>query len=81
LTVNYAKSGLIVLGKEIDWAERAANLLRCKLVQLPITYLGGATRGKHEKILFMATCIVKDTAQISKLEGKLSFQAWQTSPY
>ena len=50
LTVNYAKSGLIVLGKEIDWAERAANLLRCKLVQLPITYLGvplGANMRKY----------------------------------
>jgi len=40
LTVNYAKSGLIVIGKEDSWAERAAQLLECQLVQLPITYLG-----------------------------------------
>jgi len=50
LTVNYAKSGLIVLGKKEEWAERAANLLRCNLVQLPITYLGvplGANMRKY----------------------------------
>jgi len=38
--VNYAKSGLIVLGKEEGWAAMAADELKCKLVQLPITYLG-----------------------------------------
>ena len=40
LSVNYAKSGLIVIGKEEGWAARAAEDLQCQLVQLPITYLG-----------------------------------------
>ena len=40
LTVNYAKSGLVVIGKEDRWAAMAADVLKCKLVQLPITYLG-----------------------------------------
>ena len=40
LTVNYAKSGLIVLGKNDQWAEEAAAALQCSLVELPITYLG-----------------------------------------
>ena len=38
--MNYAKSGLVVLGKEESWAVMAADVLKCKLVQLPITYLG-----------------------------------------
>jgi len=40
LSVNYAKSGLIVLGKDESWAKNAAEDLQCKLVQLSITYLG-----------------------------------------
>ena len=40
LMVNFHKSGLIVIGKEADWGQQAANLLECKLVQLPMTYLG-----------------------------------------
>ena len=40
LTVNYAKSGLTVLGKDGQWAEEAAAALQCGLVELPITYLG-----------------------------------------
>jgi len=38
--VNYAKSSLIVIGKEEGWTDRAAEVLECQLVQLPITYLG-----------------------------------------
>jgi len=40
LKVNYAKSGLVVIGKDERWAAEAADILECKLVQLPITYLG-----------------------------------------
>jgi len=40
LTVNYAKSGLVVIGKDAKWAEMAAAELQCKLIELPITYLG-----------------------------------------
>ena len=40
LAVNYSKSGLIVFGKDDHWANRIARQLECKLVQLPITYLG-----------------------------------------
>jgi len=40
LTVNYAKSGLVVIDKEDGWAARAADILKFKLVQLPLTYLG-----------------------------------------
>ena len=40
LSVNYAKSGIIVIGKEDNWAVRAAEELQCTLVKLPITYLG-----------------------------------------
>jgi len=40
LTVNYAKSGLIVIGKDESWAMEAAKELQYNLVQLPITYLG-----------------------------------------
>jgi len=40
LTVNYAKSGLVVIGKGDGWAARAADILKFKLVQLPLTYLG-----------------------------------------
>ena len=40
LAVNYDKSGLIVIDKDEDWAVRAAELLKCRLIQLPITYLG-----------------------------------------
>jgi len=38
--VNYAKSALIVLGKDDSWATMAADILQCQLVKLPITYLG-----------------------------------------
>ena len=50
LTVNYTKSGLIVLGREEGWATMAANMLGCNLVQLPTTYLGvplGANMRKY----------------------------------
>jgi len=40
LTVNYAKSGIVVIGKDVNWAEMAAAELQCNLVELPITYLG-----------------------------------------
>ena len=40
LTVNYEKSGLIMIGKDAEWAEMAATELQCKLLELPITYLG-----------------------------------------
>jgi len=40
LAVNFAKSGLIVFGKEEQWAQNAAETLQCNLVELPITYLG-----------------------------------------
>ena len=40
LAVNYAKTGLIVIGKDAQWAEEAATTLQCSRVELPITYLG-----------------------------------------
>jgi len=40
LAVNYSKSGLIVFGKDESWAIEMAEKLSCKLVHLPITYLG-----------------------------------------
>jgi len=40
LGVNYAKSGLILLGKDDKWAAQATAGLGCTLVKLPITYLG-----------------------------------------
>jgi len=40
LAVNYSKSGFMVFGKEDEWATQLAAQLECKLVQLPITYLG-----------------------------------------
>ena len=40
LSVNYTKSALIVLGKDEEWAQRAASFLGCSIAQLPINYLG-----------------------------------------
>jgi len=40
LTVNYEKSGIIAIGKEDEWTARAAEMLKCRAVKLPITYLG-----------------------------------------
>ena len=40
LAVNYSKSGLLVLGKNEEWANRVASHLECQLVKLPVTYLG-----------------------------------------
>ena len=39
LTVNYAKSGLVVIGKEESWATMAVDILKWQLVQLPLIYL------------------------------------------
>jgi len=38
--VNYSKSGLIVFGKDEEWANEVARQLECNLVKLPVTYLG-----------------------------------------
>ena len=40
LTVNYEKSAITAIGKEDEWTARAANMLKCKVVHLPIIYLG-----------------------------------------
>ena len=40
LAINYSKCGLIVFGKEESWALEMVEKLSCKLVHLPITYLG-----------------------------------------
>ena len=50
LTVNYDKSGIIAIGKEDEWAAMAADLLKCKVVQLPITYLGVPLGANMRKI-------------------------------
>lgn len=40
LEINFSKSALIVLGKEEEWCKNLASSLGCRLVTLPITYLG-----------------------------------------
>jgi len=40
LVVNFHKTGMLAIGKEEEWGQQAANLIECKLVQLPMTYLG-----------------------------------------
>ena len=50
LTVNYDKSGIIVIGKEDERAAIAADLLKFKVVQLPITYLGVPLGANMRKI-------------------------------
>ena len=49
LSVNDAKLGLVVIGKEKSWATMVANILKCKLVQLLITYLGVALGANMRK--------------------------------
>jgi len=68
LAVNYHKSGLIVVGKEDEWAQNAAAVLGCSWVQLPIVYLGiplGANMKKAESW----------KGVIDKVQRKL--QAWK----
>ena len=40
LCVNYSKSGLLVLGKDEEWSLRMEQLMECRRIQLPFTYLG-----------------------------------------
>jgi len=40
LAVNYSKSAVLVFGKDEEWANEIARQLECRLVKLPITYLG-----------------------------------------
>lgn len=40
LKINYAKSGIICFGRNIEWIETIANKLGCQVVKLPTTYLG-----------------------------------------
>jgi len=40
LEVNYAKSGLLILGKDADWTMEMAQELGCSLINLLFNYLG-----------------------------------------
>jgi len=70
LMVNFHKSGLIVIGKEANWGQQAADLLGCKLAQLPITYLG-VPLGANMRKRASWQCI------IDKVHKRL--QAWKCS--
>lgn len=40
LRINFSKSGLIALGRSKLWGEQMAAKLGCKLIDIPISYLG-----------------------------------------
>ena len=40
LKINYAKSSFGVVGKSEQWCKEAAELLNCKILHIPFTYLG-----------------------------------------
>jgi len=70
LTVNYAKSGLLVIGKENGWAENAAQLLECQIVQLPLTYLGVPLGANMRKIASWQPVIEKIQLKLSSWKAK-----------
>ena len=40
LKINYAKSSFGAVGKSEQWCKEAAELLNCKILHIPFTYLG-----------------------------------------
>jgi len=69
LAINYNKLGLIVIEKKDQWADSAAQMLDCMLVQLPITYLG-VPLGANMRRFSLWQCIIE------KIQNRLG--SWKT---
>ena len=50
LNINYSKSAIISICYEENWAADMADALRCKIMSLPITYLGIALGANSKKV-------------------------------
>jgi len=69
LAVNYGKSGLIVFGKNDQWARRISGELKCKLVQLPCTYLGIPLGANMRKVSSWQPVIEKIQGRLNTWKG------------
>jgi len=69
LAVNYSKSGLIVFGKDESWAIEMAEKLSCKLVHLPITYLGVPLGANMRKVSSWQGVLDKVQSKLQSWKG------------
>ena len=70
LAVNYSKSAILVFGKEEEWANEIARQLECRLVQLPITYLGVPLGSNMRKVSSWQCVIDKIQNRLNSWKGK-----------
>jgi len=69
LAVNYSKYGLIVFGKDEYWANEMATKLGCRLVQLPIIYLGVPLGANMRKVSSWQCVLDKIQNRLSSWKG------------
>ena len=69
LAINYSKSGLIVLGKDVAWATGIVKNLGCTLVQLPITSLGVPLGANTKKFNSWQCVIEKIQCRLNSWKG------------